>query len=164
MESGSEPNQRDFCAPSLALAFLSTGIAYALPLRLFPNTHQLNGYMSPEILNLYCLVSWFGLSHFIYAYYGQGKAFKREPSKILPFAFGGLAGLMGLLSLRFFLGWQLFSFVMWVYFIPHFVRAEMHFASVLEKQPMPRGWGLYWFPTLAFAFLTWALFCPEPYS
>lgn len=150
----------DFCAQSLALAFLFAGISYGLPVRLFPDSHPFASWMSPEILNLYMMVSWMGLAHFIYAYKGQGMSLAKRKELASPFLIALLLGAGALLALRTSLGFQLFSFVMWVYFIPHFVKAELHFGAVMDKHSPSRGWAIYWFPALCFTYLTFVLFCP----
>jgi hypothetical protein len=150
----------DFCSQSLALAFLFAGVAYGLPVKLFPDSHPFASWMSPEILNLYMMVSWMGLAHFIYAYRGQGMTLAKNKSLTAPFAIALSLGALALVGLRGWLGFQLFSFVMWVYFIPHFVKAELHFGNVLDQHGAAKGWAIYWFPALCFTYLTFVLFCP----
>jgi hypothetical protein len=116
--------------------------------------------MSPEILNLYMMVSWMGLAHFFYAYKGQGMSLAKNKPLIAPFAIALSLAAPALFGLRSWLGFQLFSFIMWVYFIPHFVKAELHFGNVLDQHAPARGWAIYWFPALCFAYLTFVLFCP----
>lgn len=119
----------DHSASSLAGMLLLIGLAYALPFALYPTTHALNGPTSPEILNLNFMVGWMGLAHFIYAYKGQAKALSRARKNIAPFIALLLVGVAILLTLRHFLGYVLFSFLMWIYFLPHFVRAEILFTN-----------------------------------
>jgi hypothetical protein len=147
-------------APALALTFLFAGAGYACPFLLFPQNHPLNGPTSPEVLNLYFLVAWMGLAHFIFAYSGQTKTLLR--SKInLPgkFVAGLILGGGLLILLRQWIGLQIFSLLVWIYFIPHFVKAELHFSRTFEPRK-PDGWILYWFPTLGFAFFSFAVFAP----
>lgn len=153
--------QTDFRALSVCLAFLCTAAAYALPFWLFPTAYRLNGPMSPEIVNLYAFVSWMGIAHFVYAYHGQAMALKNMPAKIVLFLSLLALGAVALICLRAFMGWMLFSVAMWIYFIPHFVKAELHFGNVLEAgAEQNHGWSVYWFPTLTFAFVAFALFMP----
>ena len=169
----------DHSASSLAGMLLLIGLAYALPFALYPTTHALNGPTSPEILNLNFMVGWMGLAHFIYAYRGQAMALSRARKKIAPFLVLLLLGAILLLTLRHFLGYMLFSFLMWVYFLPHFVRAEILFTNSSasssassdsssasssdisnDKPEASATAGVYIFPALAFAFFTFALFGP----
>ncbi len=150
----------DFTTPSLALMLLLTGFAYSLPVLLFPSNHSLNGSMSSEVLNLYFLVGWMGLAHFIYAYYGQALALKRNPANLAPYLIGVVLGAIVLATMRYFMGFMLFSFLMWIYFLPHFVKAEIHFTTVLEKKKVKESAGVYLFPAIAFSFFTFALFGP----
>lgn len=154
-------NDADHAAPSLAGMLLLVALAYALPFALYPSTHAFNGPTSPEILNLNFLVGWMGLAHFIYAYYGQAKALSRARKKIAPFLVLLIVGAAVLLELRHLLGYMMFSFVMWIYFLPHFVRAELLFTNTLSDKPEASAKpGVYIFPALAFAFFTFALFGP----
>lgn len=151
----------DHSAPSLAGMLMLTGVAYALPFAIYPATHSFNGPTSPEILNLYFIVAWMGIAHFIYAYYGQGKALAKNRKMLFPFAALVLAGAGVLIALRHFAGYMIFSFLMWIYFLPHFVKAEVHFTSALDKSPTTAKAGVFLFPAIAFSFFTFALFGPE---
>jgi len=154
-------NQTDFSAQSLALTFLFAGLAYGLPLLLFPANHPMNGPISSEILNLYTLTAWMGLAHFAFAYHGQGIALQRKGKKYLPYL---IALFIGGISLYLFRSWfnvQLFSLLVWIYFIPHFIKAELHFSSALEHIPASSLKVTYWFPTLTFAYFSWVLFFPS---
>jgi hypothetical protein len=151
-------------APALALTFLFAGAGYACPFLLFPQNHPLNGPTSPEVLNLYFLVAWMGLAHFIFAYSGQTKTLLR--SKInLPgkFVIGLILGGGLLILLRQWIGLQIFSLLVWIYFIPHFVKAELHFSRTFEPRKAD-GWVLYWFPTLGFAFFSFSVFAPAAWT
>lgn len=148
-------------APSLALTFIFAGIGYALPNQFFPDDYPLNGPSSPEILNLYFLVAWMGLSHFVFAYAGQAKTLRRDGGTMpLLFVVSLLIGGMVLALVRAKAGSRIFDAVVWVYFIPHFIKAELHFIKQCEPELRPSGWVLYWFPTLGFSFFTFALFAP----
>lgn len=156
-----EKSDSDHSASSLAGMLLLTALAYALPFSLYPATHPFNGPTSPEILNLNFMVGWMGLAHFIYAYYGQAKALSRDHKKIAPYLGLLIVGVSVLLTLRHFLGYMLFSFLMWIYFLPHFVRAEILFTNTPNvKSEVAARPGVYIFPALAFAFFTFALFGP----
>ncbi len=159
-ENTSDQPSRFPGAPSLALTFLFAGMGYALPILLYREAHPLHGAISSEILNLNFLVAWMGLSHFVFAYHGQAKALKVDRSLSAFFFLGGLAVSAGLLLLlKCFISSRIFDFLIWIYFIPHFIKAELHFAKQ-SSSPTREGWVLYWFPALAFAFLTLALFGP----
>jgi hypothetical protein len=150
-------------APALALTFVTVGAAYAFPLLLFTQNHPLNGPISPEILNLNLLVAWMGLAHFVFAYFGQAKSLlpPRAPS-VLPLFFCGSLGIAGVLLALFrkLAGSVLFDAVIWVYFIPHFIKAELYFRRASQSEIEARGVVLYWFPALGFAYFTAALFAP----
>ncbi|MFN7139681.1 MAG: hypothetical protein ACK4UN_10100 [Limisphaerales bacterium] len=151
-------------APSLALTFVFAGIGFAFPLLLFPETHPLHGPVSSEILNLNFLVAWMGLAHFVFAYKGQFAAIKRHSRSAALVFFGGLAvSAAVLLILRSLLETRIFDFLVWIYFIPHFIKAELFFARSTDSAAEEK-WVLYWFPALAFAFLTYALFGPRELS
>lgn len=155
------PAARTFSGPpSLAGALLFCGAGYALPFALFPEAYPLNGPTSPEVLNLNLLVAWMGLSHFVFAYAGQARPLRQGPASGLGSYLACLAGgALGLALARRWLGPMLFDFAVWVYFIPHFVKAELHFLAAGVERP-PEAAVLYWLPALAFAFFTLALFGP----
>jgi len=148
-------------APSLALTFIFAGVGYAFPNQLFADDYPLNGPISPEILNLNILVAWMGLAHFVFAYSGQAKTLRRS-SGSAPLLFGAslLIGGTILALFRMRAGLRIFDSVIWVYFIPHFIKAELHFIKNCQPELSPSAWVLYWFPTVGFAFFTFALFAP----
>jgi hypothetical protein len=148
----------DKSASPLAMTFLLVGTAYALPFWLFPRSHPMNGTTSPEVLNLYCLTAWMGLTHFIYAYKGQLKASQRSGFPIFKFWGGLLISLVLLWEFRSWISPPYFSFLAWIYFIPHFIKAELLFNGItaLSLNQIPKA--LYWFPTVGFTFFTIALF------
>lgn len=157
------PAETDFAASSLAMMLIFTGLGYALPFALYPLSHSFNGPMGSEILNMYFLVGWMGLAHFIYAYYGQAKALSKMKQNIAPFLGLVIFGALVLVGMRQLLGYMMFSFVMWVYFLPHFVKAEVHFTNVLHKQQTQASNGVYLFPAIAFTFFTVAIFGPDSF-
>jgi hypothetical protein len=57
-------------------------------------------------------------------------------------------------------GLRIFDSVIWVYFIPHFIKAELHFIKNCQPELTPSALVLYWFPTVGFAFFTFTLFAP----
>ncbi|MBI4347328.1 MAG: hypothetical protein HY553_10765 [Elusimicrobia bacterium] len=146
--------------PALALALLFCGAGYALPVWLFPADYPLNGPTSPEILNLNLAVAWMGLSHFVFAYAGHARAFARDGAAVPKYVLGLAAGAAALALGRRALGPPVFDAAVWTYFIPHFIKAELHFASAGRSPVRPGGRVLYWFPALAFAFFSAALFSP----
>ena len=147
--------------PPWRLRFSLPALVFSLPILLFPETHPLNGPISSEILNLNFLVAWMGLAHFVFAYYGQGKYLRQNERRgTLLFFSGPIASASVLLLLKEVSDSRIFDFVIWIYFIPHFIKAELHFAHA-DGKPSQKGWVLYWFPALAFAFLTFSLFGPK---
>ena len=138
-----------------------SGIGYAFPIWLFAENYPLNGPVSPEILNLNFLVVWMGLAHFVFAYSGQVKTLRRSGgSASLLFGASLLIGGIILTVLRSRSGLRIFDSIIWVYFIPHFIKAELHFIKNCQPEIRPNAWVLYWFPALGFAFFTFALFGP----
>jgi hypothetical protein len=153
---------RDHSALSLALAFLFAGLGYGLPFFLFRGSHPLNGPISPEILNLYAITAWMGLAHFAFAYHGQFSAFRTDHASRAPqFVLFLAVGLISLILLRRQLSFDHFGFLIWIYFIPHFIKAELHFNQELEPIPPVESRVVYWFPTLAFSYFTWILYFPS---
>jgi hypothetical protein len=106
-----------------------------------------------------------GLAHFVFAYSGQAKTLRRNGGSA-PFLFGAslLIGGTILGIFRTCAGLRLFDSVIWVYFIPHFIKAEFHFIRNCQPELRPTAWVLYWFPTVGFAFFTFALFAPPSIS
>jgi len=150
----------------VAATFLLAGFGYGSPFLLFPPSHPLNGPVSPEVLNLNFLVAWAGLAHFAFAYEGQFRAFvrTRDARSVGRFVAGMAAAVLLLLWARRLAGSRLFDALVWIYFIPHFVKAERHFARRFSPGAGTGGWIEYWFPGLAFGFLTLALFGPKELS
>jgi hypothetical protein len=148
-------------APALAWTFVFVGVGYAFPILLFPEEYPLNGPVSSEILNLNFLVAWMGLAHFIFAYAGQAKSLRRATSRASAWYCASLvvAGL-GLAILRGQVISRIFDSIIWVYFIPHFIKAELHFIRNTQQNLVPSAKALYWFPALGFGYLTFALFGP----
>lgn len=153
----------DYTGASLAGMLVLVGIAYSLPFALYPSSHQANGPTSPEILNLHFVVAWMGLAHFIYAYRGQAISLLKTKQKIFPFLSLLAVGAAVLVALRHWLGYMYFSFAMWIYFLPHFVKAELFFSQRLNSdstQEKSSDARVYLFPAIAFTFFTFALFAP----
>src|SRR5665213_814362 len=154
-------NARFSGAPSLAFSFLVVGIAYALPILLFPRDYPMNGPVSPEILNLNLLVAWMGLAHFIFAYSGQARSLRAgNREAVVLFVVSVLVGGLFLGIFRHFAGTRLFDSVVWVYFLPHIIKAELHFIKNCQPDLCPSARVLYWFPAIGFSFFTFALFGP----
>jgi hypothetical protein len=140
-------------------------VGYALPNHLFAENYPLNGPTSPEILNLYFLVAWMGLSHFVFAYAGQAKSLKCSGRKVpLLFAVSLALGAVILLFSRKMTSPRIFDSVVWVYFIPHFIKAELHFIRNCQPELSPDAWVLYWFPAAGFAFFTFSVYAPMAVS
>lgn len=157
------PRNIDYTGASLAGMLVLVGIAYSLPFALYPSSHQANGPTSPEILNLHFVVAWMGLAHFIYAYRGQAISLLKTKQKIFPFLSLLAVGAAALVAMRHWLGYMYFSFAMWIYFLPHFVKAELFFSQRLNSdstQEKSSDARVYLFPAIAFTFFTFALFAP----
>lgn len=137
---------------SLGLTFLCVGLGFALPFDLFPEETGLGTGRAPEVLNLFCLVSWLGLSHFYFAYRGHLGAARKADFLALYLVAAALSAA-ALFGLRAGIGSALFSALAWIYFISHLVKAEMYFAR-------EEDWRLYLFPLLAFAYFSAALLAP----
>jgi hypothetical protein len=134
-----------FTAPSLAATLLFLGLGYACPLLLFPVAHPQHGPTSPEILNLYFLIAWMGIAHFIYAYHGQARTLLHSTIKRTGGVFVGccIVGAVFLGISRHCLGLKVFDSLVWAYFIPHFIKAEIHFSQWNQAQPRKIGWVVY---------------------
>lgn len=146
-------------ALSIGIAFLLMGLGYAIPVRLVVASpaHMWDGQMAPEVLNLYALTAWMGQAHFIYAFRGQFRAFMTKPRIGFFFLLLSVAALGILFILRSALGLGLFSAMVWLYFIGHFIKAERVFQGAAS--PAGRSVRLaYYQPVIAFAFLTLVLF------
>lgn len=150
----SAPDLHTPSIPSFALAFVLVGVGFALPVYLFPEGTAAPLQRAPEILNLFCLVSWLGMSHFYFAYQGHGMALWRRSGALGKYI--GLVTLsaLGLAGLWMLLGAKLFSALAWSYFIAHLIKAEMYFSR-------QSGWLFFLQPLLAFSFFSFALLAPD---
>lgn len=152
------PSSRPWLA--LALTFLLVGVGYSLPLALVSAVPAglWNGAIAPEVLNLYALTVFAGWAHFLYAGRGQWGALKRLAPRWQAGYWGLVAvGLAMLLGLRALLGVGLFSALVWIWFIAHFVKAEVVFAGPAPPN-RPDTWQNAWSPVVSFAWLTAVLF------
>jgi hypothetical protein len=149
---------------ALALTFLFLGIGYGLPFQLAPAAPAglWQGTIAPEVLNLYALTVFGGWGHFVYAWRGQFQGTARLPRGWRAGYWLAVAACIGLLILfRSLLGVALFSGIVWVWFIAHFVKAELVFAGsnvrgsgdARMEQP-----SVSWQPVAAFAWLSLVLF------
>lgn len=148
---------------AIALMFLFLGIGYALPFPLAPTPPAglWQGSIAPEVLNLYALTVFAGWGHFVYAWRGQFQGTLRIPAPRRIGYWTAVAACIALLCLsRSLLGVALFSALVWIWFIAHFVKAELVFAgrtgvrSVQEES----GRRTSWQPVAAFAWLSLVLF------
>lgn len=123
---------------ALGLTFLFLGLGYGLP---FPLVRRLpaglwDGQIAPEVLNLYALTAFAGWAHFVFAWRGQWGAIRRLSTAWRLGYFGLIAAcLCALVVLRKYLGVSLFSALAWIWFIGHFVKAELIFSGA----PASRG-------------------------
>lgn len=142
----------------MALMFLFLGIGYALPFRLAPAppAELWQGAIAPEVLNLYALTVFAGWAHFFYAWRGQFQGTARLASASRAGYWIAVAAAIALLLVfRSLLGVALFSALVWIWFIAHFVKAELVFAGPVRNHPPA---SLSWQPVAAFAWLTLVLF------
>jgi hypothetical protein len=144
-------------APSLALCLLLLGLGYALPFAALPTSNLLNDFRAAEISNLYALVAWMGLAHFVFAFKYQGLSLIRKglSKRGLFFTLVSIVILAILIVLRNITGMTLFNTLTWVYFIPHFTKAELFF---YQRTKGETNKVLYLFPTLAFVYFSIAIF------
>ena len=136
---------------NLSFTLLLCGAGFAFPFLLNAYNHAPQAY-SYDVLNLYSLAAWMGYSHFFFAYRGQFRAVKRH--RIAPKFFIGLTfSFMICLVSYHWLGHDLFSFIAWVTFIPHFLKAEKLFSQSknVDNLTIP-------FTCISFAIFTYAIF------
>jgi hypothetical protein len=155
----SPPPSRPWLA--LALTFLFLGIGDALPFRLAPAPPAglWQGSIAPEVLNLYALTVFAGWGHFVCAWRGQFQGTARLPGRLRAAYWAAVAACMVLLVLvRSLLGVALFSGLVWVWFIAHFVKAELVFAGPSAGDARPTRPSVSWQPVAAFAWLSLVLF------
>ncbi|WP_263358419.1 hypothetical protein [Acidicapsa ligni] len=146
---------------ALALTFFFLGIGYALPFPLAPASPPglWHGSIAPEVLNLYSLTVFAGWAHFFYAWRGQFRGTARLPkSRHYGFWISVVISFGILASVRSLLGVALFSALVWIWFIAHFVKAELFFAGSQAKARFREKRFASWQPVAAFAWLTLVLF------
>jgi hypothetical protein len=146
---------------ALALTFLFLGIGYALPVQLAPTAPGglWQGSIAPEVLNLYALTVFAGWGHFVYAWRGQFQGTTRLPGRLRAGYWTAVAACILLLVLfRSLLGVALFSGLVWVWFIAHFVKAELIFAGSNARDDRMEQPSVSWQPVAAFAWLSLVLF------
>ena len=157
-----QPSSRPWLA--LALTFLLLGVGYSLPFALVRNAPAglWGGAIAPEVLNLYALTAFAGWAHFLYAGRGQWFALARLSGRWLAGFWVLVAAALAVLAgARALLGVGLFSALVWVWFIAHFVRAEVIFAgdAAADKQSVQISvWRSAWPPVASFAWLSAVLF------
>lgn len=146
----------------LGLTFLLIGLTFALPLNLVPESdhYAISGRLSQETANVYACVAWAGWAHFLFAFRGQGKALLRRADSFTTqrlFAYIGclIATIAVLVGLRWAVGASIFGAVVWVYFIDHFMKAELAFEG---KDPSKISTMVRWVasyqPLLTFGWLS----------
>jgi len=157
--TSSVPTSRPWLA--LALTFLFLGMGYALPFPLAPSAPAglWQGSIAPEVLNLYALTVFAGWGHFFYAWRGQLQGTTRLPGRWRLGYWVIVAGaIVALVVVRSLLGIALFSGLVWVWFISHFVKAELVFAGPTPKKLIEDRRVTSWHPVAAFAWLSLVLF------
>jgi hypothetical protein len=153
-----QPASRPWLA--LALTFLLLGVGFSLPFPLVKSVPSgiWSGAISPEVLNLYALTAFAGWAHFLYAGRGQWGALARLRWQWRAGYWALVAVALAILvGLRALLGVGLFSALVWIWFIGHFVRAEVVFAGDLLSRNT-KTWRTAWPPVVSFAWLTVVLF------
>lgn len=155
----SQPSSRPWLA--LALTFLLLGLGYSLPFRLVDSAPvaMFHDAFAPEILNLYAVTAFAGWAHFLYAGRGQFSALARlgRGRQAGFWAMVGLA-LLALAMLRWLLGIALFSGLVWIWFIAHFVKAEIVFAGLSATSQWVPAWRRSLPPVVAFAWFSFVVF------
>jgi hypothetical protein len=153
----------------LGVSLLFLGAFYAFPYGLLPYSHPMISTTSPEIVNLYSFVAWLGLAHFVYAYKGQFA----NPTLSIRRKMVFFSGLVFLVVLLFFIkhlvGIVIFNLVTWVYFFPHFMKAEHLFNKTFtvnnelseHKKNIPL---VAWFTTVTFTLFSFMLFYPKTWG
>jgi hypothetical protein len=117
---------------ALSLTFLLLGLGYGLPFALVQTAPagMWQGAIAPEVLNLYALTAFAGWAHFVFAWRGQWAATSRlVPAWRLGYWGMVVVALGALIGLRAWLGVALFSALAWIWFIGHFVKAEVVFSG-----------------------------------
>ncbi|RSL16602.1 hypothetical protein EDE15_2123 [Edaphobacter aggregans] len=149
-------NSRPYLALGLTFLLLGVGYANPWPLVTSPPAGMWNGQLAFEVLNLYALVVFLGWAHFLYAWQGQWKASGRLTPLRRALYWGTVAAALILLAvLRKWWGVAVFSLVVWVYNIAHFIKAEILFAGARERSR-------FYSPVIAFAWFTLVLFQAGP--
>jgi len=154
-ETGRSPAQP---AVVLGLTFLLIGLTFALPFRLLPETvlREASPNWSMEVGNVYAVTAWAGWAHFIYAFRGQGGALSRmkdgyRNGRLALLVVVILASALILGGIRAAVGVSVFGGVVWVYFIDHFLKAELSFEG---KDIRNRRWLSSYQPLITFGWLS----------
>lgn len=137
--------------------FIMLGIGYAFPLPLYHTAEYSEAQKVPMmLLNLNLLTSWLGLSHFYFAYEGQFLKARSKTKKSFYFIYFVIAVfvLLALVLAYKLMPFQIFFLLVWVSFIPHFIKAESMFMGFDKRNNRL----IYPFPTLAFAFFSLSLY------
>jgi hypothetical protein len=153
-----QPPSRPWLA--LALTFFLLGLGYGLPFMLVREAPAglWQGAVAPEVLNLYALTVFAGWAHFVYAWRGQWAATQQlAGGRRAGYWALVVAALAVLVGLRALLGVMLFSALAWIWFIGHFVKAEMVFSKTTAHQEAAERRSAYQ-PVAAFAWLSIVLF------
>jgi len=149
-------------AASLGLTLLLLGLTFGLPFALVPtqDTRAQFKNLSPDMMNVYACVAWAGWAHFLYAFRGQGLALMRatDPQatrRTFLFVLAVAVSLAALYGVREWLGPALFSGLVWLYFIDHFIKAERAFEGMPIHSPEAKDrWLVSYQPLLTFAWLS----------
>ena len=149
-------------AASFGLTLFVLGLTFALPVALLPTVNGQTQFknLSPDMMNVYACTAWAGWAHFIYAFQGQARALRKSPDavslkRIALYIGGILVALTALFLLRWGLGVALFGGLVWLYFIDHFIKAELAFEGHAMQRPGSWDrWIVSYQPLLTFGWLT----------
>lgn len=149
-------------AIALGLTFLLIGLTFALPYRLIPDSElaKSSNNMAPEVANVYAIVAWAGWAHFLFAFRGQGRALLgRRGASGTKWLFAYAACVAGsvavLLGVRWASGPFIFSAVVWIYFIDHFIKAERSFdGQGQSRASLVLRWMSSYRPLITFSWLS----------
>lgn len=149
----------------LGLTFLIIGLTFALPHLLVPESQlqAVSTNLSSEVANVYACVAWAGWAHFLYAFRGQGSVLTRvkdgfRTGRLIAYAACVAVTIAALVGLRWVSGASLFGAVVWIYFIDHFIKAELFFEGKRDTSvSLLSRWLASYQPLLTFGWLSLVL-------
>ncbi|MGN6626938.1 MAG: hypothetical protein ACTHLN_09990, partial [Tepidisphaeraceae bacterium] len=151
-------SSRPYLAMGLTFLLLGIGFANPFPLVLRYPQGMWEHTISMEALNLYALTVFLGWGHFFYAWQGQWRGTAKLPTRRRASYWAAMALILGVLvAARGQMGVGLFSLVVWIYNIAHFIKAEQVFRGQ-DRRGTARGSAGFLKPAIAFAWFTLVLF------